>query len=94
MATLQLFQHPEHVKISIFPITLSQQKYFEKLKFLHVLDVGKFVTLLLQNYNVCAFQILSQNRHIPHLSAKKIFENSLNTFEDIAFLLGQCNRKN
>ena len=28
MATLQLFQHPEHVKISIFPITLSQQKCY------------------------------------------------------------------
>ena len=26
IATLQLFQHPENVKISIFPFTLSQQK--------------------------------------------------------------------
>ena len=26
IATLQLFQHPENIKISIFPITLSQQK--------------------------------------------------------------------
>ena len=26
MATLQLFQHPENVKISIFPFTLSRQK--------------------------------------------------------------------
>ena len=26
IATLQLFQHPENVKISIFPITLSRQK--------------------------------------------------------------------
>ena len=28
MATLQLFQHPENVKISIFPFTLSQQKCY------------------------------------------------------------------
>ena len=28
IATLQLFQHPEHVKISTFPITLSQQKCY------------------------------------------------------------------
>ena len=28
IATLQLLQHPENVKISIFPITLSQQKYY------------------------------------------------------------------
>ena len=28
IATLQLFQHPEHVKILIFPITLSQQKCY------------------------------------------------------------------
>ena len=26
IATLPLFQHPENVKISIFPFTLSQQK--------------------------------------------------------------------
>ena len=32
MATLQLFQHPENVKISILPFTLSKQKmlYFRK----------------------------------------------------------------
>ena len=28
IATLQLFQHPENVKISIFPLTLSQQKCY------------------------------------------------------------------
>ena len=28
IATLLLFQHPEHVKISAFPITLSQQKCY------------------------------------------------------------------
>ena len=28
IATLQLFQHPENVKISIFPFTLSQQKCY------------------------------------------------------------------
>ena len=28
IATLQLFQHPEHVKISTFPIKLSQQKCY------------------------------------------------------------------
>ena len=28
MATLQRFQHPENVKISILPVTLSQQKYY------------------------------------------------------------------
>ena len=28
IATLQLFQHPENVKISILPVTLSQQKYY------------------------------------------------------------------
>ena len=27
-ATLPLFQHPEYVKISIFPFTLSQQKCY------------------------------------------------------------------
>ena len=28
MATLQLFQHPENVKISILPFTLSKQKCY------------------------------------------------------------------
>ena len=28
IATLHIFQHPENVKISIFPFTLSQQKYY------------------------------------------------------------------
>ena len=28
MATLQIFQHPENVKISILPFTLSQQKCY------------------------------------------------------------------
>ena len=28
IATLQLFQHPESAKISIFPFTMSQQKYY------------------------------------------------------------------
>ena len=28
MATLQLFQHPENVKISILPFTMSQQKCY------------------------------------------------------------------
>ena len=28
IATLQIFQHPENVKISIFPFTLSQQKCY------------------------------------------------------------------
>ena len=44
-----------------------------KVEILHVLDVGKVVTLLLQNYNVCASQIFNNNNHIPRLSAKKKF---------------------
>ena len=68
--------------------------YSEKLKFLHFLDVGKVLTLLLENQNICALEILNQNSHLPCLSAKKkIFENSLNTFEDIEFRLGQRKRE-
>ena len=53
------------------------------------------VTLLLQKQNVCALEIVQQQSP-PSLSfsKKEIFENSLNTFEDIAFLLGQGKGKN
>ena len=45
--------------------------------------------------NDCALEIFNHNSHLPHLSAKKnFFENSLNTFEVIAFLPGQCKGKN
>ena len=50
-----------------------------------------------KNQNICAIEIFNHNSHLHHPSCqKKVFENSLNTFEDIAFLLGQCkkNRKN
>ena len=50
--------------------------------------------MLLQNQNICALQIFNDNSHLPLLSAqKKIFENSLNTSGDIAFLPGQCKGK-
>ena len=66
-----------------------------KVEILQALDVWKVETLLLQNHNFCTFKIFSHNRHIPHLSAeKKVFENSINAIEDIAFLQGQCNGKN
>ena len=49
---------------------------------------------LSQNYNVCEFQIFERNSHVPDLSAKKeVFENSLNTFEDMVFLPGDCKGK-
>ena len=57
--------------------------------------IWKVATLLLQNQNISAQEIFSHNSHLPLLSAKKkVFENSLNTFEDMAFLLGQCKGKN
>ena len=34
MATLQIFQHPENVKISIIPFTLSRQKCYIFRKYL------------------------------------------------------------
>ena len=43
---------------------------------------------------LCIFKFSTTMSHVPHLSGKKVFENLLNTFEDIAFLLGQCNGKN
>ena len=129
------------------------------MKFLHFLDVGKVVTLLLQNQNICALEIFNQNSHLPRLSSnkkflkirqmlfkiqhfcsdsvkgkieiftfsgwwksgnvaiakakwlctwnfqqqsppsssfsqKKVFENSLNTFQDSAFLLGHSKGRN
>ena len=65
------------------------------MKFLHFEDVGKVVTLLLENQNVCALEIVNDNSHPPLLSAeKKVFENSLNTSGNMAFLLGQCKGKN
>ena len=36
-------------------------------------DVGKVVTLLLENENVCALEIFNHNSHIPLLSAEKKF---------------------
>ena len=45
----------------------------EKLKFLHILDVGKVGTLLLQNQNICALEIFKHNSNLPHLPAKKSF---------------------
>ena len=36
-------------------------------------DVGKVVTLLLENQNVCALEIVNDNSHPPLLSAKKKF---------------------
>ena len=45
----------------------------EILNFLHFLDVGKVVTLLLQNQNICAIEIFNHNSHLPHRSAKKKF---------------------
>ena len=47
----------------------------------------------MQNQNICAQEIFYHNSHLPHRSAKKVFANSLNTFEDIAFLLGRCKGK-
>ena len=68
--------------------------YGEKLKLLHFLDVGKVLTMLLQNQNIYALQIFNENSHVPLLSAqKKIFEDSLNTSGDIAFLKGHCKGK-
>ena len=58
-----------------------------KVEILHFLDVGKAVKLLLQNQNVCALQILTSIATFLIFQLKKVFENSLNTFEDIAFLL-------
>ena len=66
----------------------------EKLIFLHFLAVGKVVTLLLQNENICDLEIFNHNSRLPLLSAKKSFKNSLNTSGDLAFLLGQCKGKN
>ena len=42
----------------------------EKLKFLHFLDVGKVVTLLLQNQNICGLEIFHHNRH-HHLPSRE-----------------------
>ena len=65
-----------------------------KIEIFHFLHFGKVVMLLLQKQNDCALEIFNHNSHLPHLSAEKnVFENSLNTFEDIAFLLGQCKGK-
>ena len=65
-----------------------------KIEIFHFLDVGKVVTLLVQKQNDSALEIFNHNSHLPHLSAKKnFFENSLNTFEVITFLLGQCKGK-
>ena len=45
----------------------------EKLKFLHLWDVGKVVTLPLENENVCALEISNDNSHLSLLSTKKKF---------------------
>ena len=73
VARLQLFQHAENVNISILHFPLSQQKWKAKLKYLHFLDDGKVVTLLLENENICAVEIFNNNRHVPLLSEKKSF---------------------
>ena len=49
----------------------------------------------MENENVCALEIFNHNSQLPLLSAeKKVFENSLNTSGDIAFLPGQCKGEN
>ena len=74
---------------------LPRQCEGKKLIFLHSLDVGKVVTLLLQNQKICALEIFNYNSRLRLLSGKKkVLENSLNTSGDIAFLLGQCKGKN
>ena len=65
------------------------------MKFLHFWDVGKVVTLPLENENVCALEISNDNSQaFSSFNEKKVFENSLNTSGDIAFLPGQCKGKN
>ena len=67
-----------------------------KIEIFHFLDVGKVVTLLLRKPKyLCTLKFSTTIATFLCLSAKKIFfENSLNTFEVIAFLLGQCKGKN
>ena len=43
---------------------------------------------------LCTSNFQPQEPRSSSFSKKNVFENSLNTFEDIAFLLGQCNGKN
>ena len=66
------------------------------MNFLHFLGFGKVLTLLLQNQNTCAKEIFNHNSHHPHLSVKEKFWKFVKycTFEDIAFLPGQCKGKN
>ena len=94
IATLQIFHNPENVKISIFPFISAGTVWREKLKFLHFPDVGKFVTLLLQNQNSVQLKFSTSKATFLVFQSKKAFENPLNTFEDMAFLLGQCKGEN
>ena len=106
ICALEVFNHNSHLSLLLDKKSFWEfVKYFwrysifartvwrKKLKFLHFLDVGKVLTLQLQNPNTCALEILNQKTHFPLLSAKKVFVNSLNTCGDIVFLLGQCKGK-
>ena len=43
---------------------------------------------------LCISNFQPEKPRSSSLSQKKVFENSIITFEDIALLLGQCNGKN
>ena len=67
----------------------------EELKFLHFLDVGKVVTLPLQNHNAWAIEIVNHNSQVHHRSGKKIFFwEFVKYFRKYSISVGQCKGKN